>query len=368
MSFRGFSSGRRRRRLGRLREGLRGARSTTATRAAAAPRRCRRRPPAALQRQHGGDDATGVDLRSRRGGAARERGRDERLAATAARRGDEAVAEVAVVAHRAGGRADDARVVDVDGIGDDRRCRVGDRSGRGEDGDAVGDAEREAAPAPARGRDAAHRRRGVDGEAAVERQAGQAVRRVGDDADVERGARREVQCDVAAVVDGGARDAGSAEGADQLLGDAAGDRGHRRDEAAVVAMRTARRDHAPRDRPCGSAGAGCADRSARSSGSSATSSARMVSNRVHALPTAAATAAGSPSAPTMQSIGPCWKCQRSSSRRRAPHRRAFAHRCPPTADRSGQGTPGSAPITRQPPVARTSARRRTRAMWPPSAR
>ena len=55
----------------------------------------------------------------------------------------------------------------------------------------------------------------------------------------------------------------------------------------------------------------------------------------------------------------------------APHRaglRARAHRPPPAGARSGHGTPGSAPTTRQPPAAITSSRRRTRSTWPPSAR
>ena len=193
----------------------------------------------------------------RRSRAPRRGGRRSSACATSASgsarhgAGDEALAEVAVVAHRVGGAADDARIVDVDRVGDDGRGGVGARCARRQHRHRVGDAEREAAPAPARGGDAAHRRSGVDREAAVERQAGEAVRRVGEEADLERRARREMEGDVAAVVDVGATDPRLGEGADQLLGDAAGHRRHRRDEAAAAGMRPAGRDHAPRDRAGG---------------------------------------------------------------------------------------------------------------------
>ena len=49
-----------------------------------------------------------------------------------------------------------------------------------------------------------------------------------------------------------------------------------------------------------------------------------------------------PSAATMQSIGPCWKCQRPSpSTRRA---RDAAHRHPPAGASSGHGTPAAAHV------------------------
>jgi len=57
--------------------------------------------------------------------------------------------------------------------------------------------------------------------------------------------------------------------------------------------------------PIGRGGGGDVERSARSNGSSATSSARIVWKRSHARARAAATACGSPAADTMQSIGPC---------------------------------------------------------------
>ena len=121
-------------------------------------RRQRHRPRAdRRRRRRRGDDAAGGDLPPRFGRAVRERGGDELGRQRRHRERDEAIAEVAVVAHAAGGRANDARVVDVDRIGDDRRCGIGRGRGRREDGDAVGDAKREAAAAPARRRDAAHR-------------------------------------------------------------------------------------------------------------------------------------------------------------------------------------------------------------------
>ena len=121
----------------------------------------------ALQAEQRGDDASGGDLVRRGAATVGERLRHQRIGQRRHGAGDETLAEVAVVAHRVGRAADDARIVDVDRIGDDGGGGVGPRCARRQHRHRVGDAEREAAPAPARGGDAAHRRRGADREAAV---------------------------------------------------------------------------------------------------------------------------------------------------------------------------------------------------------
>ena len=73
------------------------------------------------------------------------------------------VAEVTVILAFARGAANDRRVVGVHRIGDHGGRGIGLRGGCGQHRDAVGDAERETAAAPAAGRDAAHRVRGIDG-------------------------------------------------------------------------------------------------------------------------------------------------------------------------------------------------------------
>ena len=78
-----------------------------------------------MQAEQRGDDAGGGDLGLGGTAAALERLLDERAGQRRHGAGDEAVAEIAVVAHRARGATDDARIGDVDGIGHDRRGRVG---------------------------------------------------------------------------------------------------------------------------------------------------------------------------------------------------------------------------------------------------
>ena len=103
----------------------------------------------------------------------------------------------------------------------------------------VGDAEREGSAAAARGGDAAHR--------AVVRQGHRAVERLGEDAGAQAVAGREMDRDVAAVVDVGLVERAAGQHRLQhLVGDGAGDGGHRRDEDGT--MRPHRLGHAPRDR------------------------------------------------------------------------------------------------------------------------
>ena len=206
----------------------------------------------ALQDSTAATSATGRDLGfgHRRAGASAVATTRRQQAADGA--GHETLAEIAVVAQRVAGARGCA----------DRRRRPRWRSTvaaasaadarRRQHRHAVGDAEREAAAAPARRRDAAHRRCGVDREAAVERRrrgrARSSATRSANTPTPKRAARREVQRDVAAVVDVGAVDARIVEAPDQLLGDAAGHRGHRGDEATGGRMRPAGGDHAARDR------------------------------------------------------------------------------------------------------------------------
>ena len=98
------------------------------------------------------------------------------------------------------------------------------RRGGGEDGDGVGDAEGEAAAAPAGGGDAADRVGVADGHAVGEAFAG-------GDGGGDRLAGGEVEGDVAAVVHVGAVEvAGRGHRGEDRVGDGAGDGGHRGDE------------------------------------------------------------------------------------------------------------------------------------------
>ena len=136
----------------------------------------------ALQRQHGRDDPpAAIALRAR----ARTRGRAPRSTACAGKRptahGDQAVAEVAVVAHRA--RAGARTIARIGRTSTALAIMVAAASAAAalarQHGHRVGDAEREAAAAPARGGDAAHRQRRVDRRRAVERRP--AACRIGDE-------------------------------------------------------------------------------------------------------------------------------------------------------------------------------------------
>ena len=116
--------------------------------------------------------------------------------------GDAPLTEIALRVEVASRRALDRGMAgNVDGVGDQRRGGVGERGRSREDGDRVGDAKREAAPSPARRRDAAH--------AVRQRRSRRGRTRLGrsgpvDHADRERLAGPKMKRDVAAIVDIGA--------------------------------------------------------------------------------------------------------------------------------------------------------------------
>ena len=145
--------------------------------------------------------------------------------------GDGEIAEVAVGVEVARPAAGDGGVVDIHGVGDEGGGGVGGGGIAGKHGDGVGDAERERAAVAAAGGDAAHGHGVGDGHLAL----GHGLFQRAHDADGERGAGREVQRDVAAVVDVGAgQRRGCGHGGEGSLGDGAGDRRHRRDELRTV--------------------------------------------------------------------------------------------------------------------------------------
>ena len=75
--------------------------------------------------------------------------------------GDRYIAQVTIVFEFTSRSANDARVLHIDRVGDHRGSRIGLRGGSGQHRHAVGDAQREAAPAPAAGGHAAHGLRAV---------------------------------------------------------------------------------------------------------------------------------------------------------------------------------------------------------------
>ena len=119
-----------------------------------------------------------------------------------------------------------------------------------------------AAPAPATGGHAAHRVVEAHRESGIGGQRGRRAieaRQIGKQADAGRTARRQMQRDVAAVVDPGSRDAGPLVGRDQGLGHRAGHRRHRGDETLGLGhQRRAGRPHPARDVAAQTAGLGCA--------------------------------------------------------------------------------------------------------------
>lgn len=164
------------------------------------------------------------------------------------------LAKVAVGKQRAGrGTGDGAMAGQVDGIGDQRRGDIGTGGVGGKHRHCIGDAEREGAPAPARGGDAADTGRGRQLDPA----AGAAGPRIVADRDA--GAALALpQRDVAAVVD---RQAGEAvaglQGRRQkVIGGGAGDGRHRGDEDTGEGGDG--RHHPPRHRAGGHRPFGCA--------------------------------------------------------------------------------------------------------------
>ena len=196
----------------------------------------------------------------------------------------------------------DPRIVDVDGVGDHRRRRVGAaarsspapsrcRRCRAKSCGRASRGSRRRAPAmpQSTAKSAVERRRAAPRDAA-----GSATTPTSNDCP-----GRQMQRDVAAVVDVGAGDAGSREERDQLVGDAPATAAIGGDEARSRCGRqaaTMRRATGPR-RLDGRASTG---RSARSSGSSPTSSASTLPNRAPRALDRRGDRVASPSAPMMQ--------------------------------------------------------------------
>ena len=145
--------------------------------------------------------------------------------------GDEPIAEIAVGLEGPGGKAGDGAMAwQIDGIGDDGGSGIGIGGTCRQHGHRIGDAEREAAAAPAAGGDAAQL---VGGG---ERGLGEERGPVGtiDQSDAVARARRQMEGDVAAIVDEGAVEfRRRRHGREDFLGDGARHRRHRRDEAGT---------------------------------------------------------------------------------------------------------------------------------------
>jgi len=158
------------------------------------------------------------------------------------------IAQVRVVFECAGRRAPDRRVVDVHAVRDHRRRGIRFGRRRSQYSHAVCNPKTETTPAPATRRDAAHGYLCSHFKIAVEPcdLAPLDAAEVGVQADAIGMPRREMQCDVAAVVHICAcnREVRSEE-RDQLIRDGAGDCCHRRDE--LRAIRPARFEHAARN-------------------------------------------------------------------------------------------------------------------------
>ena len=138
---------------------------------------------------------------------------------------DQPVAKVAVALNRAGRAALDAGMVQVHRIRNHRRRRIRRRRAPCHDRHRIRDAKREAASAPARGRDAPHRVCGAHRHPVHPTRGGKGTGQLL--------ALRQPQRDVAAVVGIGAADAGAGQGAQHLFGDGTGDGGHGGDEGGA---------------------------------------------------------------------------------------------------------------------------------------
>ena len=157
--------------------------------------------------------------------AGAERGVDILTVQRTYRRGDKAGAEVAFRRKVASGTARDGGVMrQVDGIRDHRGGSIGHGGAAGQHGDAVGDAQRMRAPAPARGGYPAHGVGSADRDPVGRAGAG------GDGAG-QAFAGVKVQCDVAAIVGIGTGDAGAGEGRENRFGHRTGYGGHGGDES-----------------------------------------------------------------------------------------------------------------------------------------
>jgi hypothetical protein len=135
-------------------------------------------------------------------------------------------------------------MIQVHGIGNHRRRRIRNGGGSRKHCDRIGNAEAEAPPAAPAGGDPAHGALGRDLGPAVDSRRVE----VTDDAGGEMFARREVERDVAAIVDISLREPPAFDQSCQhLVSDCACDRRHGRDETG--AMGPDRLGHAPRDWP-----------------------------------------------------------------------------------------------------------------------
>ena len=131
----------------------------------------------------------------------------------------------------------------IDGIGDDGGCRIGLRRRSCQHGNGVGDAERETAAMAPAGRDAPRRIVGIDDHRPHQAMPVRPVHQ----ADGELLAVGQMQRDVAAIIDISTIERRRAQhGAENLFGDGAGHRRHRRDEM-IGGKRRDRRMHAARD-------------------------------------------------------------------------------------------------------------------------
>jgi len=161
----------------------------------------------------------------------------------------EAIAEIGVILERFSACTLNGLVLHIHAVCDHRCCSVRLRSCRCQDAHAVSDAKAEAPSTPAARREAAHGHLCCHFEIAVECRdfAPLDAAEIGVQADAIALSRREMQCDVATVVDVCARDrgVGTKEG-DQLVGNCPGDSCHWGDE--LRAMRPACFEHAAGNR------------------------------------------------------------------------------------------------------------------------
>ena len=166
----------------------------------------------------------------------------------------QALAEIAVRVQGRGRLAADRGIGGIDGVGDQGGGDVGFGGARRQRRHRIGDAERQATPAPPAGGQAAHARCGFNPGEPVEGRR----RAEGHDAGCEGLAGGQEQGDVTAIVDVGLVQAAALHQRRQdLVGNGPGHRRHGRDENPMVGHGGPR--HAPRHRPR-DGGTGGADR------------------------------------------------------------------------------------------------------------
>jgi hypothetical protein len=188
-----------------------------------------RRQRHALQMQACGDDQAARNEVARFRQTALQRAFDLVLRQLRHGARDRHVAEVAVGLHVARRHAQYARIArQIHRIGDHRRGRIRLRGAGGQHRDGVGYAKRETASARARRRNSAHAIRCANFGRAEQRGPIRSI----DEADAEALAFREMQRDVAAVVDVSAHEAGRRfeHRRKHFVGDAPGHRRHRGNE------------------------------------------------------------------------------------------------------------------------------------------